>query len=98
MVDAVNDVKEAAFFLKKEKPYWWDMKTQIREIKQMVIDLKVAIRDQGTSWVTDTAKAVKDEIDLFTEGGVTMASCLSFDLVLVLLVLVVVILLRLFCV
>ena len=94
----MNDVKEAAFFLKKEKPYWWDMKTQIREIKQMVIDLKVAIRDQGTSWVTDTAKAVKDEIDLFTEGGVTMASCLSFDLVLVLLVVVVVILLRLFCV
>lgn len=78
MVDAVKDVKEAAFFLKKEKPYWWDLSGQAREIKELLIELKVAIKKQGGTWVSTTVKGVKDEIALFTEGGITMVSFLSF--------------------
>ena len=74
MVDAVKDVKEAAFFLKKEKPYWWDLSGTAEEIKDLVKDLKDAIKEQGSTRASTTIKGVKDEIAHFTEGGITTVS------------------------
>ena len=74
MVGAVKDVKEAAFFLKKEKPYWWDLKGQALSLKKEADDLVETIRVQGAAWVKTTVKGIKDDIGVYTEGGVSTVS------------------------
>nr|KAG5704727.1 hypothetical protein BaRGS_005183 [Batillaria attramentaria] len=73
MVDAVKDAKEAAFFLKKEKPYWWDMRAQARELLNMSLEVKTAMLEQGPAWVKEQVQEVKDDIKQFTNGQLSTA-------------------------
>ena len=80
MVDAVKDLKQAAFFLKKEKPYWWNLKSQLRQILNESQAAVKVILEKGPAWVKDQAKtkvtAIKDQIALLTDGSSSVVSYL----------------------
>ncbi|XP_048250793.1 uncharacterized protein LOC124111176 [Haliotis rufescens] len=73
LVEAINKTKQACFFLKKEKPYWWDLRGQISEIRAMASNATSALRTGGSAWVNEVVKGQKDPIAEFTKGKTTMA-------------------------
>ncbi|XP_064646638.1 uncharacterized protein LOC135499666 isoform X2 [Lineus longissimus] len=70
-LEAKNATMNACFFLKDEKPDWWDLKTIYTEIKE---DVKVAFKaivKGGKKWVIDIATS-DDPIAKLTNGKTTM--------------------------
>lgn len=72
MMDAVKEAKDAAFFLKQEKPYWWDMRTMAGELLNMSRQVKDAIKMQGEGWVKERVEVAKDTIKHFTQGNMSL--------------------------
>ncbi|XP_076472269.1 uncharacterized protein LOC143301765, partial [Babylonia areolata] len=70
IVEAVKEAKEAAFFLKKEKPYWWDLRANARDFataaKEVINDMKT----EGRAWVNAGLEEVKDKINEFSSGSI----------------------------
>ena len=78
MTDAVKDVKEAAFFAKKEKPYWWDLRAQSRILMNMSQAVVRAIEVEGPKWVKTFAAEANKKIDRFTRGNMTLVSVAEY--------------------
>ncbi|KAL8609979.1 hypothetical protein ACOMHN_029472 [Nucella lapillus] len=74
MVDAVKEAKEAAFFLKKEKPYWWNIRDQTRQLAAMAKEVVEDIKKEGPAWVKAELKEAKDTIKQFTSGKIDVKS------------------------
>lgn len=74
VVDAVQEVKEASFFLKGQQPYWFDLRSQAEELIALSQDVTQQIKTQGPKWINATIYGVKNEIETFTEGQISLVS------------------------
>ncbi|KAK6174798.1 hypothetical protein SNE40_013376 [Patella caerulea] len=73
LIDAVNKTKDACFFLKKEKPYWFDLKGEFAEIKNLTSQTKAALVKGGQTWIGETFKKGQDPVAAFTNGRFSTA-------------------------
>ncbi|XP_041378093.1 uncharacterized protein LOC121390363 [Gigantopelta aegis] len=76
MVDAINKTKNACFFLKGDRPYWWDLKGEISIIKTMSIKAVNSINNGAPKWLESAKKSAKDGTDVIakvTRGMYTTA-------------------------
>ncbi|XP_052090897.1 uncharacterized protein LOC127727822 [Mytilus californianus] len=65
-----NKTQEACFFLKDEKPYWWDIKKEYLKLENLVVIVKDQLKNSGNQWVDDVKEDVVAE---FTKGKYTMS-------------------------
>ncbi|KAK3101652.1 hypothetical protein FSP39_005219 [Pinctada imbricata] len=67
LADAKNRTQEACFFLKDEKPYWWDLSAQYEEVKALATEAVKEISADGPEWVYDTFVG-GDEVEELSKG------------------------------
>ncbi|VDI70196.1 Hypothetical predicted protein [Mytilus galloprovincialis] len=65
-----NKTQEACFFLKDEKPYWWNIKDEYLKLINLVVAVKDQLKNSGNQWVDDVKEDVVAE---FTKGKYTMS-------------------------
>ncbi|VDH91582.1 Hypothetical predicted protein [Mytilus galloprovincialis] len=71
LLDAKNKTQEACFFLKDEKPYWWDIVTVFEEIWALSQQAVKALATGGPNWIATTVIAGEDPVAKFTKGKVS---------------------------
>ncbi|ESO82597.1 hypothetical protein LOTGIDRAFT_236952 [Lottia gigantea] len=72
LIDAVNKTKDACFFLKKEKPYWFNLKKQYQEIKDLTKQVKIDMTSGSRNWIQQKFVG-KDPVAELTNGKYSMA-------------------------
>ncbi|XP_076116682.1 uncharacterized protein LOC143084161 [Mytilus galloprovincialis] len=68
LIDAVNKTREACFFLKDDKPYWFDIPHQFEIVKGMSKAAFDAIAHHSGDWVKEEIQEDVDNIAAFTKG------------------------------
>ncbi|XP_021353372.1 uncharacterized protein LOC110450253 [Mizuhopecten yessoensis] len=68
LLDAKNKTQEACFFLKDQRPDWWDLGQQFDIIMAMTANASNAIQDEGTAWVNQPFAEGEDLVAAFTGG------------------------------
>lgn len=58
-------------YLSDEKPYWWDIKSQLTIVVDMSEVALKALANGGQAWVNDVVTA-DDPVAAFTKGKMTM--------------------------
>ncbi|CAG2209692.1 unnamed protein product [Mytilus edulis] len=71
LLDAKNKTQEACFFLKDEKPYWWDITTVFEEIWALSQQAVKALATGGPNWIATTVIQGDDPVAKFTKGKVS---------------------------
>ncbi|CAG2189963.1 unnamed protein product [Mytilus edulis] len=71
LLDAKNKTQEACFFLKDEKPYWWDITTVFEEIWALSQQAIKALATGGPNWIATTVIEGDDPVAKFTKGKVS---------------------------
>ncbi|VDI24688.1 Hypothetical predicted protein, partial [Mytilus galloprovincialis] len=71
LLDAKNKTQEACFFLKDEKPYWWDIETVFEEISTLAQQATIALAKGGPVWIATTVIEGDDPVAKFTKGKVS---------------------------
>ncbi|XP_052074034.1 uncharacterized protein LOC127711917 [Mytilus californianus] len=73
LLDAKNKTQEACFFLKDEKPYWWDITTVFEEILALSKQAVKALVKGGPTWIKTTVIEGDDPVAKFTKGKVSQS-------------------------
>ncbi|XP_062579219.1 uncharacterized protein LOC134241150, partial [Saccostrea cucullata] len=65
-------VQEACFFLRDEKPYWFDVETLLLEYKPLADQAFASLKSAGDRWVNEKIEDAEDRVKKFTKGRVTL--------------------------
>ncbi|XP_062593831.1 uncharacterized protein LOC134255325, partial [Saccostrea cucullata] len=65
-------IEEACFFLRDDKPYWFDIQTLLNEYKPLADKVFSSLKSAGDRWISEDIEDSQDRVKTFTNGRMTL--------------------------